>query len=538
MITIFTYKNLTYMKRLLQISGMAFLIMLFTGLRNTASAQPGGYVSYQTFYDELSPYGRWIDYPEYGYVWCPDEGSDFRPYSTNGHWVWSDDYEWMWVSDYNWGWAPFHYGRWFYDDIYGWLWMPGYEWSPAWVAWRTGGDYYGWAPLRPGISISIGFSIGSYAPPVNYWCFAPSRYITSPRIYDYCVSSRQNVTIINNTTIINNYNYNRNVFVTGPRRVDAERYTRERINSVRVRDISSPGRAGFRNNEVSVYRPSIQRENNNRQFAPRRFDEFRGSNRVAERNSNQVDRSNRVNDRFQRNNDSRVDGRNAERRNIFNNNDRVNSNNNSTDRLERRNEVNNQERVRQFDQRQNNNNTDRINRRDNPVFNRQNNNTDNNQDRLENNRRQLERRNEVNAQQERARQFERQNNSSNGARERSVRDVFGSDNRRGFDRPAPQPRFERQEQPVRNNDINRREWNRDNSNRGFSNNNAPQAQERRSAFERRDVPNNRTFNQQPQQQRQSFPDINRRQEQPRQFSQPNRGGNDNGNRGGFGHRRG
>src|SRR4029077_7618549 len=124
MTTIFTYKNLTYMKRFLQISGMAFLIVLFTGLRNTASAQPAGDVSYQTFYDELSPYGQWIDYPEYGYVWCPDQGPDFRPYSTGGHWEWSDEYEWTWVSDYDWGWAAFHYGRWLYDPYYGWLWVP------------------------------------------------------------------------------------------------------------------------------------------------------------------------------------------------------------------------------------------------------------------------------------------------------------------------------------------------------------------------------------------------------------------------------
>lgn len=501
MATFFTYKNLTYMKRVLQLSGMAFLIMLFTGLRNTASAQPAGDVSYQTFYDELSPYGRWIDYPEYGYVWCPDEGGDFRPYSTNGHWVWSDDYEWMWVSDYDWGWAPFHYGRWFYDDMYGWLWVPGYEWSPAWVAWRSGGDYYGWAPLRPGISISFGFSIGSYAPPVNYWCFAPCRYITSPRIYDYCVSPRQNVTIINNTTIINNYNYNRNVFVTGPRRFDAERYTHERISPVRVRDISTPGRAGFRHNEVAIYRPSIERVNNNRQFAPRRFDEYRGNNRITERSSGN-DRRDVINDRFGRNNNdnARPGDRNAERRNGFNNNERVNGNNNNPNRFEnnrdifqRRNEMNNpQERSRAFEQRP-----------DNSNFNRENN-----------------------------------NNSNNNVRERSVRDVFGNDNRRGFDRPAPQPRFERQEQPIRNGEINRREWNRDNGNRGLQNNNPQQMPERRNAFERRDGFNNRGFNPQPQQQRQSFPDMNHGQAQPRQFSLPARGGNDNGNRGGWGRHRG
>src|SRR5688500_14813416 len=177
------------MKRILKITALAFLVVLGSSVLNTISAQYDQYdndpygndreVSYQTFYDELSPHGRWIEYPGHGYVWVPDAGADFRPYSSKGHWVWTDDHEWMWVSEYDWGCAPFHYGRWDYDNHYGWYWVPGYEWAPAWVAWRDGGDYYGWAPIRPGISISINFNIGGYAPPVNFWCFSPRRYITS-----------------------------------------------------------------------------------------------------------------------------------------------------------------------------------------------------------------------------------------------------------------------------------------------------------------------------------------------------------------------
>src|ERR1700734_1893031 len=117
------------------------------------SPQP---VSYQVFYDDLSPYGQWIDYPGYGYVWMPDAGPDFKPYATNGHWVYSDE-GWIWASDYEWGWATFHYGRWFFDPSYGWMWIPGNEWAPAWVNWRQNSDYYGWAPLGPN------FSQGMYA---------------------------------------------------------------------------------------------------------------------------------------------------------------------------------------------------------------------------------------------------------------------------------------------------------------------------------------------------------------------------------------
>ena len=120
------------MRRIFQLTGLAAMLLFATSTINTASAQYDGYedeyyeddydrgdVSYQTFYDELTPHGRWIQSPEYGYVWVPNVGAGFRPYSTNGHWVWTDNYEWMWVSNYRWGWAPFHYGRWYLDPFYG-----------------------------------------------------------------------------------------------------------------------------------------------------------------------------------------------------------------------------------------------------------------------------------------------------------------------------------------------------------------------------------------------------------------------------------
>ena len=94
------------MKRMLLNASLFCALLLGSVFTNQAKAQQDyrdDDVSYQTFYDELSPYGRWIEYPDYGYVWTPDAGPDFKPYSTNGHWVWSDDYQWTWVSDYEWG---------------------------------------------------------------------------------------------------------------------------------------------------------------------------------------------------------------------------------------------------------------------------------------------------------------------------------------------------------------------------------------------------------------------------------------------------
>ena len=114
--------------RILKITLVAISVLFLGSFHNKTSAQVSVNVSFQTFYDELSPYGQWIDYPEYGYVWQPDSYryNDFHPYRSDGHWAWSEDYGWLWVSDYDWGWAPFHYGRWIYDDWDGWLWVPDY----------------------------------------------------------------------------------------------------------------------------------------------------------------------------------------------------------------------------------------------------------------------------------------------------------------------------------------------------------------------------------------------------------------------------
>jgi hypothetical protein len=108
--------------------------------------------AYRQFDATLAPYGSWEDDPTYGRVWVPAPevvGDDFEPYASNGEWVDSSDYGWTWVSDWDWGWAPFHYGRWLRLGGHRWCWIPGTTWGPAWVTWRFGGGYAGWAPLPP-----------------------------------------------------------------------------------------------------------------------------------------------------------------------------------------------------------------------------------------------------------------------------------------------------------------------------------------------------------------------------------------------------
>ncbi len=121
-----------------------------------AQAQPApdddaGIYETNQFYGPLSPYGSWVAHPAYGQVFVPSPsyaGAGFRPY-TNGHWEYTE-WGWTWVDHHPFGWATGHYGRWFYDNSYGWAWVPGTTWSPAWVSWRGGGGYVGWAPMGPG----------------------------------------------------------------------------------------------------------------------------------------------------------------------------------------------------------------------------------------------------------------------------------------------------------------------------------------------------------------------------------------------------
>ncbi|MCK8490324.1 hypothetical protein M0L20_00595 [Spirosoma sp. RP8] len=235
----------------IKLLGLVALLALSPSISQKTMAQPGVSVPVESFYDELAPYGQWTQYPGYGDVWMPNAGPDFQPYATGGHWV-VTEYGNTWVSDYAWGWAPFHYGRWIYDPGYGgWLWIPGTDWGPAWVAWRSGGGYYGWAPLAPGMNVSININI-----PAPYWTFVPEVYIASPRVYSYCVPRPNVVNIYQSTTIINNvYRTNNRVYAYGPPRADIERVTRRSVPVYRVDNLDRPGRSVVGNGSVGFYRP-------------------------------------------------------------------------------------------------------------------------------------------------------------------------------------------------------------------------------------------------------------------------------------------
>lgn len=266
---------------------ISLFLVLYIGTCLTAQkASAQGSVSFQVFYDQLSPYGQWVNYPDYGYVWVPNAGSDFVPYSTGGHWMLTD-YGWTWVSDYDWGWAPFHYGRWSYDNSYGWLWVPGNEWGPSWVTWRSANGYYGWAPMEPGISVSVSFG-RAYDSHNDHWMFVRDRDFGRADINHYYVNRTEHDRIIRNSTVINKTyvdNSRHTTYVSGPARADVEKGTGKKINPVAIRENNKPGQA-MSNGQLQIYRPQVKNNNGNGQKpAPSKVANLKDVKPVSQRNS-------------------------------------------------------------------------------------------------------------------------------------------------------------------------------------------------------------------------------------------------------------
>jgi hypothetical protein len=230
-----------------------------------APGQGGGYdISF--FYDQLSPYGHWVESRAYGWVWLPyGIGAGWRPYAA-GHWVMTD-YGWTWVSDEPFGWATYHYGRWAYDPDYGWEWIPGYEWGPAWVAWRNGGGYIGWAPLPPEVRFRAGVGLDFGGIDINvalgptHFCFVQERSFLAANVVTYVEPPARNVTIIHNTTnftnytVVNNRVVNQGIAVQHVEQVTGRRVERLQISP--VRSGAAPRSGQVRGNQLVVFQPPI-----------------------------------------------------------------------------------------------------------------------------------------------------------------------------------------------------------------------------------------------------------------------------------------
>lgn len=213
------------------------------------------------YYQELTPYGRWILLEDGTWSWQPRiilTTPEWRPYWDEGHWVWTDQ-GWYWASDYPWGGVAFHYGRWHLHPGYGWVWVPDRVWGPAWVVWRNSGDYCGWAPLPPGAYFDVaggfftfrghrveaGFDFGLG---LNHFSFCFGRELGEP-FHRHFRPTPEFRTVFIHSAIVHNYSVERG---PGGNRIINRGIEPSRIHDarpdafrqVRVRDIRGPGNPG------------------------------------------------------------------------------------------------------------------------------------------------------------------------------------------------------------------------------------------------------------------------------------------------------
>ncbi len=169
-----------------------------------AKAEVGVRVTIGGFYDELAPYGRWVNC-RYGRCWVPRQvARRWQPY-TNGRWVYTE-YGWTWVSRDQWGGSPYHYGTWINLGGYGWSWVPGTVWAPAWVTWSYSDRYVGWAPLPP--SFACGESGYSGRPVVvsqTQYVFVPTNRFVDTDVTSVWVPAQESAAIFRQTRPVTNF---------------------------------------------------------------------------------------------------------------------------------------------------------------------------------------------------------------------------------------------------------------------------------------------------------------------------------------------
>ena len=166
--------------------------------------------SFEFFEASLAPYGSWHVSQSLGRVWIPRVTViGWHPYAY-GHWMYTD-LGWAWVSDYAWGAIPYHYGTWSLDAELGWVWVPGYTWAPAWVVFRSGPSYVGWAPVPPGYTVGASVSFGDYGP--DHFVFVREDEFLAPQVQHAVVPAPRARAVFHETHVVNRISIENEVVV-------------------------------------------------------------------------------------------------------------------------------------------------------------------------------------------------------------------------------------------------------------------------------------------------------------------------------------
>lgn len=211
------------------------------------------------FYDYLSDFGRWVYYPGYDYVWIPDNMTwGWHPYS-HGRWVWTD-WGWTWISYFSWGWIPFHYGRWVWEPDFGWFWVPDTIWGPAWVSWRYGSSWIGWAPLPPRYHYARGHGLflTSIDLADDCWLFVDIYHFDVDNIMRYVLPPERNAICIRTTVFKAQLEEREGRLINdGLSLNEAERITHRRFSTYRIEDLKSLQSTRISSDRLLIYRPGV-----------------------------------------------------------------------------------------------------------------------------------------------------------------------------------------------------------------------------------------------------------------------------------------
>jgi hypothetical protein len=157
---------------------------------------------------------------------------------------------------------------------YGWCWVPDTQWGPAWVSWRSGSDYSGWAPLPPGARYvdGQGFYNGSTLAGDDYefgltpddYCFVPNDHFCDSRPTGHLVPQVRTAQVYRSTSVVKNsygvsqgHVLNRGLPTDFVSAATGKKIAVVTVNSATVAPGQPIQRSMVNGNRLTIYKPAV-----------------------------------------------------------------------------------------------------------------------------------------------------------------------------------------------------------------------------------------------------------------------------------------
>ncbi|MDD5360729.1 MAG: hypothetical protein PHN88_01245 [Ignavibacteria bacterium] len=314
-------------------------------------------VDYKEFYDQLAPYGEWVEVnaaeigvkvnttslktpnnndftisnilgiktayadasagmifvwrpsPEFAVVGSSVESPQYTPYN-NGQWV-NTDAGWYFRAPTAWEETVHHHGRWVRSPDAGWMWVPGRVWAPAWVDWRQDDEYVSWAPLGPSSYFNSGKLNNSRCNDDDYYIVERKHFI-DPDIYRYSSPYYESGNRIPMNLMIGTAGlvYTNDMIVNrGPDVNIIQKYYTSNINVVNINHVRNFNEVRYTDRQFNVYSPNFKKYKDknhpgyrkNEPKSYQKFDEWKGKNKDFKNNDNGFKNENKGNDNGNKN---------------------------------------------------------------------------------------------------------------------------------------------------------------------------------------------------------------------------------------------